>query len=46
MQGSTKSGYNIRKPETREKSKKYMANSNWKLICLHLDEVRDLLVSS
>jgi len=43
---NAESGYNIRKPETREKSKKYMANSNWQLICLHLDEVRDLLVSS
>jgi len=43
---NAESGYNIRKPETCEKSKRYMANPNWQLICLHLEDVRDLLVSS
>jgi hypothetical protein len=43
---NAESGYNIRKPETGERSKKYMANPNWQLICLHLEDVRDLMLFS
>jgi hypothetical protein len=43
---NAESGYNIRKPETGEISKKYMSNDYWKRICLHLEDVRDLLLFS
>jgi|LauGreDrversion4_1035100.scaffolds.fasta_scaffold02598_4 hypothetical protein len=42
---NAESGYNIRKPETVERSATYMMNATWRVIYLHLDTVRDLLFS-
>jgi hypothetical protein len=39
------SGYNIRKSETMQKSRRYMAREEWQVINQYLDSVRDLLFS-
>lgn len=41
----SESGYNIRKSETMQKSQRYMAREEWRVINVHLDSVRDLLFS-